>query len=176
MKLMIWSLLPFSLLCMHTDRQEQMWVPALYLSFCPQRKKKVMIESLHGSSHVLIGLLFCYHYYTTTLDSTLTLIVSDMKREELYELLFYCMHSLTSIFAKKIQLIFYFFLMIRCFHKILFPGPFSWCKIRKKDFKEDFDHPKEVKNHWKLNEAFLKYNQRFNCTIWNKKKYGKNWA
>ena len=67
----------------------------------PNEKKKVMIESLHGSSHVLIGLLFCYHYYTTTLDSTLTLIVSDMKREELYELLFYYMHSLTSLFAKK---------------------------------------------------------------------------
>ena len=94
----------------------------------PNEKKKVMIESLHGSSHVLIGLLFCYHYYTTTLDSTLTLIVSDMKREELYELLFYYMHSLTSLFCekKKIQLIFYFFfLMIRCFYKIIFPGPFS---------------------------------------------------
>ena len=102
MKLMIWSLLPFSLLCMHTDRQEQMWVPALYLSFCPQRKKESNDRiSTRLSRAYWPPLLSCYHYYTTTLDSTLTLIVSDMKREELYELLFYYMHSLTSLFAKK---------------------------------------------------------------------------
>ena len=157
MKLMIWSLLyPFHFyVCTQIVKSRCGSLPFTSLS-APNEKKKVMIESLHGSSHVLIGLLFCYHYYTTTLDSTLTLIVSDMKREELYELLFYYMHSLTSLFAKKIQLIFYFFLMIRCFYKILFPGPISWCKIRKKDFKEDFDHPKEVKNKWKSNEAFVK--------------------
>ena len=40
-----------------------------------------------------------------------------------------------------------------CFFKIRFnfPGPFLCYKIRKKDFQEYFDHPKEVKNQlgWK---------------------------
>ena len=84
---------------MHTDRQEQMWVPAALtsLSTSSPKKKKVMIESLHGS-HVLIGLLSYHYYTTTTLDSvllSLSRIVSDMKREGLYELLFYTQSCLT---------------------------------------------------------------------------------
>ena len=35
--------------------------------------------------------------------------------------------------------------------ELRFPGPFLWYEIRKKDFQEYFDHPKEVKNQlgWK---------------------------
>ena len=72
-------------------------LPLFLLARAPRKKKKVMIESLHGS-HVLIGLLSYHYYTTTTLDSvvlSLSRIVSDMKREGLYELLFYTQSCLT---------------------------------------------------------------------------------
>ena len=146
--------LPFSLLCMHTDRQEQMWVPALYLSFCPQRKK----ESNDRISTWLLSraywpplLLPLLHYHLGLYSHSHSFRYE--KGRIVWALILLYAQSNLYFRGKKIQLIFYFFLMIRCFYKILFPGPISWCKIRKKDFKEDFDHPKEVKNQWKLNEA-----------------------